>query len=117
MIVICGVIIVSEGHALVPPASDIGWALLHGGLFIVAGTILYNGASKNVPASAMTVFAQSEMVLVPVWAFLVLAERPSNPTIIGGAIILVAVLGKAWLDHLYEPPVTVPPADDLQPAF
>lgn len=102
MIVICGVVIVSHGDALVPPATDIAWAVLHGGLFIVAGTTLYNGASKNVPASAMTVFAQSEMVLVPVWAFLVLAERPSGPTMIGGSIILLAVVGKAWLDHRYE---------------
>jgi drug/metabolite transporter (DMT)-like permease len=103
MIVICGAIIWGHGDALVPPAADIGWALLHGGLFIVAGTTLYNGASKSVPASAMTVFAQSEMVLVPVWAFFVLAERPATRTLIGGSIILVAVLGKAWLDARAEP--------------
>jgi drug/metabolite transporter, DME family len=102
MILICSIVIASNDTAFVPPVADIGWAVLHGGLFIVAGTTLYNGASKNVPASAMTVFAQSEMVLVPVWAFLVLAERPSNPTIVGGTIIFVAVIGKAWLDHRYE---------------
>jgi len=102
MIVICGVLIVSKGEPLVPASSDIAWALLHGGLFIVAGTTLYNGASKSVPASAMTVFAQSEMVLVPIWAFLVLAERPSTPTMIGGTIILAAVVGKAVLDARYE---------------
>lgn len=103
MIAICWIVIAVHGDTLVPPPIDIGWALLHGGLFIVAGTVLYNGASRqNVPASAMTVFAQSEMVLVPVWAFLVLAERPSNSTIAGGAIILAAVLGKAFLDHRFE---------------
>ena len=113
MILICGTVIASNGTAFVPPVADIGWALLHGGLFIVAGTTLYNGASKNVPASAMTVFAQSEMVLVPVWAFLVLAERPSVPTLIGGSIIMVAVVGKAMLDVRTEstsarPRVSVP---------
>jgi drug/metabolite transporter (DMT)-like permease len=108
MIVICSVVILAQGDPLVPPAPDIGWAVLHGGLFIVAGTTLYNGASRNVPASAMTVFAQSEMVLVPIWAFIVLAERPSNPTILGGAIILVAVVGKAWLDHRFETAPAVP---------
>ena len=77
MILICGVITVANGKTLTPPANDVALALLHGGLFIVGGTLLYNSASRNVPAAAMTVFAQTEMVLVPVWAFIVLAERPA----------------------------------------
>ncbi len=98
MAAICAPIIMSNGNTLVPPAQDIGWALIHGGLFVVAGTRLYNGASKAIPASAMTVFAQSEMALVPIWAFLVLAERPTPQTVVGGTIILGAVIGKAILD-------------------
>jgi drug/metabolite transporter (DMT)-like permease len=38
------------------------------------------------------------MVLVPIWAFLVLAERPTPQTVLGGTIILGAVIGKAILD-------------------
>jgi drug/metabolite transporter (DMT)-like permease len=113
MVVICSGVVISHGDALVPPAADIGWALLHGGLFIVAGTTLYNGASRNVPAAAMTVFAQSEMVLVPIWAFIVLAERPSAPTLIGGSIIMAAVLGKAWLDYRFESRAASAPPDRL----
>lgn len=98
MILICGAVTVSQGKALVPPAYDVSLALLHGGLFIVGGTLLYNSASRSVPATAMTVFAQTEMVLVPIWAFIVLAERPATTTLLGGSIILVAVVGKALLD-------------------
>jgi RarD protein len=98
MIAICGVVTIAKHNTLVPPATDIWLALLHGGLFIVGGTLLYNSASRSVPATAMTVFAQTEMVLVPVWAFLVLAERPRLSTIIGGTIIMLAVVGKAILD-------------------
>jgi drug/metabolite transporter (DMT)-like permease len=98
MILICATVTIVNGKTLVPPATDIALAVLHGGLFIVAGTLLYNGASRSVPAGAMTVFAQTEMVLVPVWAFLVLAERPAPTTLLGGAIILLAVVGKAVLD-------------------
>ena len=116
MIAICSVVIVAHGDALVPPGADIAWALVHGALFIVAGTYLYNGASRYVQASAMTVFAQSEMVLVPVWAFLVLAERPATTTLVGGALILTAVVGKAWLDHRYERSATDRP-DGLRPAI
>ena len=46
----------------------------------------------------MTVFAQAEMVFVPVWAFLVLGNRPTALTIMGGVVIFAAVVGKAWFD-------------------
>lgn len=98
MILICGVVTVANGRALVPPTYDVSLALLHGGLFIVGGTLLYNSASRTVPAAAMTVFAQTEMVLVPIWAFIVLAERPATTTLIGGTIIMSAVVGKALFD-------------------
>jgi drug/metabolite transporter (DMT)-like permease len=51
-----------------------------------------------VPAAAMTVFAQTELVLVPVWAYLLLSERPTATTLAGGSIIVVAVVGMAILD-------------------
>jgi drug/metabolite transporter (DMT)-like permease len=98
MVVICGVVTLANGKTFVPPAGDLSLALLHGGLFVVGGTLLYNSASKSVPAAAMTVFAQTEMVLVPVWAFVVLAELPETAALIGGTVIMVAVVGKAVLD-------------------
>jgi drug/metabolite transporter, DME family len=98
MILICATVTLAGDKTLVPPAPDVALALLHGGVFIVGGTLLYNSASRSVPAAAMTVFAQTEMVLVPVWAFLVLAERPATTTLIGGTIIMLAVVGKAVLD-------------------
>lgn len=98
MIAICGVVTLVDGNTLVPPATDVGLALVHGAVFIVGGTLVYNLASRSVPAAAMTVFAQTEMMLVPVWAFLLLAERPTASTVIGGTVIMVAVVGKAVLD-------------------
>jgi drug/metabolite transporter, DME family len=89
---------VLNGRTLLPPLSDTGYALVHGGVMIVVGTILFNVASRSVPAVAMTVFAQSETVFVPVWIFVFLGERPKPATLVGGAIILAAVLGKALLD-------------------
>ncbi len=98
MIAICATVTLWNDKPLVPPATDIVLALVHGGFFVVAGTLLYNGASRSVPAATMTVFVQTEMVLVPIWAFLVLADRPEATTLVGGAVILVAVVGKATLD-------------------
>jgi drug/metabolite transporter (DMT)-like permease len=60
--------------------------------------LIFNSASRTIPAAQMTVFAQTEMVLVPVWAFLLLSERPSASALIGGCLIVVAVVGMALLD-------------------
>jgi drug/metabolite transporter, DME family len=98
MIVLCVVVSVINGKTLLPPLGDVSLALLHGGVFIVVGTIVYNIASRTVPAVAMTVFAQSETVFVPVWIFLWFGERPKAVTLLGAAVILLAVVGKAVLD-------------------
>lgn len=98
MIVLCSTITLAHGKTLFPPAKEIALALVHGAVFIVVGTILFNLGSKRVPAVPMTVFAQTEMVFVPLWAFLVLSEAPKPATVVGGAIIFAAVVGKAILD-------------------
>jgi drug/metabolite transporter (DMT)-like permease len=98
MVLVCGGVTVAGGNTLVPPLPDIALALLHGGVFIVVGTLMYNAASRHVPAAPMTIFAQTEMVLVPVWALLVLGERPAVVTLIGGGLILGAILFKAFAD-------------------
>lgn len=110
MILLCGVITIAAGEPPAPPASDIGYALLHGGVFIVVGTLLFNIASRQVPAVAMAVFAQTEMLFVPIWAFVVLSDRPTTASFIGGAIIFTAVFGKAVLDARARPVPPVGPA-------
>jgi drug/metabolite transporter (DMT)-like permease len=98
MVVVCGAVTLAHGKTLVPPAEDIAWALLHGSVIIVVGTIMFNAASKHVPAVPMTVFAQTEMVFVPIWGWLILDLVPKPLTLVGGAIIFSAVVGKAWYD-------------------
>jgi len=104
MILICGTAIAVDGNTFTPPAPDVALAVLHGAVFIVGGTLIFNFASRSIPASQMTVFAQTEMVLVPVWAFLILSERPSASTLAGGTLIVVAVVGMALLDARQQPP-------------
>ena len=98
MIVICVAITGFSGETLTPPVGDIAYAMFHGGVFIVVGTMLFNVASRQIPAVPMAVFVQTEMLFVPIWAFLVLSERPSAQSLVGGAIIMSAVVGKALLD-------------------
>ncbi|MBI4932824.1 MAG: DMT family transporter [Actinobacteria bacterium] len=98
MIVVCGAVTIAHGKTLVPPAADLTWALFHGAVIIVVGTVMFNRASKQVPAVPMTVFAQTEMVFVPIWGFIILDLQPKPLTLLGGAIIFASVVGKAWYD-------------------
>ncbi len=98
MVLLCGVVTLAKGHTLLPPASDTSYALFHGAVLIVIGTIMFNVGSRTVPAVAMTILAQSEMAFVPIWIFLWFGEAPKSWTLVGGAIIVTAIVGKAVLD-------------------
>ena len=98
MIALCGTVTLINGKTLLPPLFDILMAMLHGGAFIVIGTLLFNVASKSVPAVGMAVLSQVENVFVPVWIFVWFSDVPKTTALIGGAIILAAVLTKAVLD-------------------
>jgi drug/metabolite transporter (DMT)-like permease len=75
----------------------LGWQLLlpifHGGVIIGCGLLLFNRASGMVSAVNLTVIAQMETVLAPLWGWVFLDELPPLTTILGGAIILVGVVG------------------------
>ncbi len=105
MIALCGSVTVISGKTLVPSFAMVKFPLLHGGLLIVVGTLLFNAASRHLPAVAMTVFAQSETVGAPLWVFVFRGERPGVQTLIGGTIILFAIVGKAVLDARIVPSV------------
>jgi drug/metabolite transporter (DMT)-like permease len=98
MIALCSTVTAINGKSFVPAAGDVGYAMVHGGVFIVLGTVMFNVASRQIPAVAMAVFAQTEMLFVPVWALIVLSERPAALSVAGGMIIAAAIVGKAVID-------------------
>lgn len=110
MIVLCCAVTVAKGQPLAPPAADISYAFVHGGVFIVVGTMLFNTASRQIPAVAMAVFAQSEMLFVPIWGLIVLSDRPTAASVVGGVIIFMAVIGKAIFDARAKPAPIASPA-------
>ncbi|HRE01294.1 MAG TPA: EamA family transporter, partial [Ilumatobacteraceae bacterium] len=84
--------------AAVNAIGDIGFAVFHGAVLIVVGTLLFNIGSRTVPAVAITVLAQSEIAFAPVWVYIALGEAPGIRSLIGGSIIVGAVIGKALFD-------------------
>ncbi len=71
---------------------DIFLGFLAGFFQIGFGFIFITIGARTTPSAMVGVIMLSESVLGPLWAFLFASERPSTLSLIGGAIILLAVL-------------------------
>jgi drug/metabolite transporter (DMT)-like permease len=56
------------------------------------GLILLTVGARLIPAAEVALITLLEVVLAPLWVWIVVSERPSSATLIGGAIVLAAVL-------------------------
>jgi len=72
--------------------NDIFLGFLAGFFQVGFGFIFITIGARTTPSAIVGVIMLSESVLGPIWAFLFVSERPSLFGIIGGAIILFAVL-------------------------
>ncbi len=71
---------------------DIFLGFLAGFFQVGFGFIFITIGARTTPSAMVGIIMLSESVLGPIWAFLFVSERPSIYGLIGGAIILLAVL-------------------------
>jgi len=69
--------------------------LLHGGVFLATGLVLFARGSRVVPGVTLVMLAQAETVAAPIWTYLCFSETTTLAVIVGGALILMAVLMQA----------------------
>ena len=72
--------------------NDIFLGFLAGFFQVGFGFIFITIGARTTPSAMVGIIMLSESVLGPIWAFLFVSERPSMFGLIGGAIILSAVL-------------------------
>jgi len=80
------------------------------GVFQVgAGLILYTLGSRSLPAAELALLSLAEVLLGPLWVWLFLGETASLNTLIGGAVLLAAIVGNAVSGKRRKPPpITAP---------
>ncbi len=67
------------------------------GIFQVGvGLVIFTHGSKYLPAAEITLLSLTEIVLGPLWVWLVISEVPGILTLIGGVIVLAAIAGQAF---------------------
>ena len=94
-IVMSSLICLALGHSLVLTASDMSVAMVMGVGQVGLGLVLYTLGSKTVPSAEMTLLSLGEVLLAPVWVWMYMGEVPSRLTVIGGSILLAAIIGNA----------------------
>jgi drug/metabolite transporter, DME family len=84
------VLTVQHSPILVSP-HDTLIAMAIGAIILATGMALYTLGSRVIPAADLTLISMVEVMLAPVWVWVILDETASAGTFIGGAILLVAV--------------------------
>ena len=72
--------------------DDVIWLAALGIGQIGLGFALLTVGARLIPAAQVGLITLLEIVLGPLWVWLALDERPSNLTLVGGAIVIVAIV-------------------------
>jgi drug/metabolite transporter (DMT)-like permease len=91
--IVAGALIAGQvGQALAVPLPDALWSLFMGAATLSGGMVLYTLGSRVIPAAELALLSNVEVMLAPLWVWLLLGETASAGTLLGGAILLAAVL-------------------------
>jgi drug/metabolite transporter (DMT)-like permease len=71
--------------------ADVGWLALLGCGQIGLGAIFFISAARFIPSSEMAMIFLLEVVLGPLWTWIALSETPNVATLVGGAVVILAV--------------------------
>ena len=74
---------------------DFEMCALLGFVQVGLGLIIYTLGSKYVPAAELTLLSMTEVILGPVWVWIGIGEVPGFYTMLGGAIVLGAIVYQA----------------------
>lgn len=78
-------------------ARDLGLLAFFGIGQFAAGFLLFMAGARLIPAAESSLIGMLEIVLGPLWVWLVLSERPPAASLVGGAIVFAAALLPALL--------------------
>lgn len=89
------VMIASMTGSFAISAHDLGLLILMGTVQTGGGFALLTLGARRVPAAQVSLFALTEIILAPLWVWIVVDEVPAALTLLGGAVVLCAVVGQA----------------------
>jgi len=95
-VMIAGVISIVVAAPLALPFSatprDLGVLAVMGCIQLGAGCLLATAASRHLSATQLGLLALLEPILGPLWVWVLMGEHPGSTALLGGAIVLSAVI-------------------------
>ncbi|MCR9134705.1 MAG: DMT family transporter [Alphaproteobacteria bacterium] len=104
-----GLVCVLQGLTFAISANDMSIALVMGVFQIGAGLVLYTIGSNSVPAAELTLLSLGEVLIGPFWVWLFLGETIDRNTVLGGSLLLAAIVGNALSGLRRKPPILPAP--------
>jgi len=83
---------------LATPSRDLALLSVFGVAQFGIGFLLFMAGARLIPVAETSLIGMLEIVLGPLWVWLVLGERPDATSLIGGALILAALLGNSLVE-------------------
>jgi DME family drug/metabolite transporter len=93
--IVAVLVLAGQGLTLAGSPHDITIAVITGAVILGLGMTLFTIGSKVVPAGELALLSLIEVMLAPVWGWLILFEVPGPAVLQGGGLILLAVIVNA----------------------
>jgi DME family drug/metabolite transporter len=95
-----------NGYGFALPRNDIVISMSMGVFQVGLGLVIYTIGSRVVPAAELALLSMTEVLLGPLWVWIFIGETVSFYTLLGGAVLMLAIAGNA-LSGLRRKPIPV----------
>ena len=102
VIIILIVLLFSKVNLIIP-WKDLLLCLILGGILSATVNTLFVVASKHLLAAELTLFMLLEFTFGPIWVWIFLNEIPSTWTLLGGIVVISAVIVKSIVELRWVP--------------
>ena len=89
---------VTRYHSLTISTDDLVLCVVWGGVLSGFTSVCFIVASRHLAAAELTLFMLLEFALGPVWVWLFMNEIPSRWTLLGGSLVVLAVVTRALVE-------------------
>ncbi len=108
--VFAGLVALPLAAPLTVSASDFGYLALFGAGQLALGMVMFTTGARFIPAAQAALLSVLETTLGPIWVWIFFAENPGERAILGGLIVLAALVVHTLLDFRPMKRPVPPPA-------